>query len=93
MACAFKIKFWEMFSTPRCYDILSDNQYKMPNSNDGCTQFRAPTTCPTWNEGIDEDVKVLQWLTEHAGLTSECVSEIIKPFTKRQSENAINGMM
>ena len=64
----------------------------MPNSNDGCMQLRAPTACPEWNVGTDEDVKVLQWLSEHAGLTSECVSEVIKPFTKWQSENAINGM-
>ena len=45
-------------------------------------QLRAPTTCPRWNKGTDEDVKVLQWLSEHAGLTSECVSEVIEPFAK-----------
>ena len=91
MACAFKIKFWETFSTPRCYDILTDNQYKMPNSNDGCMWLRAPTACPKWNKGTDEDVKVLQWLSKHTGLTSECVSEVIELSTKQQSENAING--
>ena len=32
MAHAFKIKFWEMFSTPRYYDILTNNQYKMPTA-------------------------------------------------------------
>ena len=84
MACAFKIKFWETFSTPRCYDILTDNQYKMPNSNDGCMRLRAPTACPKWNEGTDED--------EHTGLTFECVSDIIKPFAKWQLEIAINGI-
>ena len=93
MAHAFKIKFWETFSTPGCYDILIDDQYKMPNSNDGCMRLRAPTACPEWNEGTDEDAKVLQWLSKHAGLTSECVSEVIKPFAKWQSENAISGMM
>ena len=36
MAHAFKIKFWETFSTPRYYDILTNGQYKLPNSNDGC---------------------------------------------------------
>ena len=54
-------------------------------------RLRAPTTCPEWNEGTDEDVKVLQWLSKHTGLTSECISEIIEPFAKQQSENAING--
>ena len=83
----------QQFSTPRCYDILTDNQYKMPNSNDGCMRLRAPTACPKWNKGTDEDIKVLQWLSEHAGLTSECVSEVIEPFAKRQLENAINGTM
>ena len=82
MAHAFKIKFWEMFSTPGCHDILTNNQYKMPNSNDGCMWLRAPTACPKWNEGTDEDTQVLQWLSKHAGLTSECVSEVIKLFTK-----------
>ena len=39
------------------------------------------------------DVKILQWLSIHAGLTSECVSEVIKPFIKWQVENAMTGMM
>ena len=39
MACAFKITFWEMFSTPRYYDILTISQYKIPNSSDGCMQL------------------------------------------------------
>ena len=80
MACAFKIKFWEMF---RYYDILTDRQYKMPNSNNGCMWLRAPIACPKWNEGTDEDTKILQWLSIHAGLTSECVSEVIEPFAKQ----------
>ena len=93
MAHAFKIKFWETFNIPGYYNILTDCQYKMPNSNDDCMQLRAPTTCPKWNKGTDEDVKVFQWLSEHAGLTSECVSEVIEPFAKQWLENAINGMM
>ena len=93
MAHAFKIKFWETFSTPRCYDILTNNRYKIPNSNDGCMWLRAPTACPKWNEGTDEDIKVLQWLSKHTGLTSECVSEVIEPFAKQQLENTINGTM
>ena len=52
MAHAFKIRFWEMFNAPRTYDILTDNQYKLPNSNDGCMRLRDPTTCPEWNEGM-----------------------------------------
>ena len=92
MAHAFKIKFWEMFSTPGYYDILTDSQYKMPNSNDGCMWLRAPTACPEWNKGTDGDTKVLQWLSIHAGLTSECVSEVIELFTKWQAENTTTGM-
>ena len=92
MAHAFKIKFWETFSTPRHYDILTGSQYKMANSNDGCMWLRAPTTCPKWNEGTDKDTKVLQWLSIHAGLTSECVSEVNEPFTKKQAENTTTGM-
>ena len=41
MAHAFKIRFWEMFSATGTYDILTDNQYKLPNSNDGCKIGRA----------------------------------------------------
>ena len=55
--------------------------------------LRAPTTCPKWNEGTDEDEKVLHWLSKNAGLTSECVTEVIKPFARRRSENAITGKM
>ena len=87
MARAFKIKFWEMFNIPGYYNILTDGRYKLPNSNDGCVWLRAPTTCPEWNEGTDKDVKILQWLSIHTGLTSECVSEVIEPFTKWQVEN------
>ena len=73
------------------YDILTDNQYKLPNSNDGCMQLRAPTAYPKWNEGMDKDEKVLHWLSKNSGLTSECITEVIKLFTRRQSENAITG--
>ena len=93
MAHAFKITFWEMINTPRYYDILTDGWYKLSNSNDGCMWLRAPTTCPEWNEGTDEDAKVLQWLSIHTGLTSECLSEVIEPFTKQQAENAMTGTM
>ena len=93
MARAFKIRFWETFNAPRTYDILTDNQYKLPNSNDGFMRLRAPTACPKWNEGTEEDDKVLHWLSQNAGLTSECVMEVIEPFTRRRLENAISGKM
>ena len=83
MACAFKIKFWDTFNIPGYYDILTFGQYKLPNSNDSCVWLRAPTTCPKWNKGTYEDVQVLQWLSKHTGLTSECVSEVIEPFAKQ----------
>ena len=70
-----------------------ENQYKLPNSNDGCMQLRAPTTCPEWNEGMEDDEKVLHWLSQNAGLTSECVAEVIEPFTRWRVENAISGKM
>ena len=92
MARAFRIRFWETFSTPGMYDILTDNQYKLPNSNDGCMQLRAPTACPEWNEGTDEDITVLHWLSKNAGLTSECVTEVIEPFARQILENTITGM-
>ena len=93
MACALRIRFWETFNAPGTYDILTENQYKLPNSNDGCMRLRAPTTCPKRNEGTDEDVIILHWLSKNAGLTSECVTEVIESFTRRQSENAITGKM
>ena len=86
-----RIRFWEMFNAPGTYDILTDNQYKLPNSNDGCMRLRAPTTCPEWNKGTDKDVIILHWLSKNSGLTFECVTEVIKPFARRRSENAISG--
>ena len=56
-------------------------------------QLRAPTTCPEWNEGTDEDITVLHWLSKNAGLTSECVTEVIELFARRRLENAITGKM
>ena len=93
MACAFRIRFWETFNAPGTYNILTDNQYKLPNSNDGCMRLRAPTACPKWNEGTEEDEKVLHWLSRNAGLTSECVIEVIELFARRRLENAISGKM
>ena len=75
------------------YDILTEHQYKLPNSNDGCMQLRAPTTCPEWNEGMDEDITVLHWLSKNASLTSECITEVIEPFTRWRSENVTMGAM
>ena len=40
---------------------------------------------------MEEDEKVLHWLSKNAGLTSECVTEVIELFARRQSENAISG--
>ena len=77
MAHVFRIRFWEMFNAPRTYDILTENQYKLPNSNDGCMQLRAPTAYPKWNKGTDEDIAVLHWLSKNAGFTSECITEVI----------------
>ena len=65
----------------------------MPHSNDGCMQLRAPTACPEWNKGTDEDIAVLHWLSKNAALTSECVTEVIKLFARRQSENTTTGVM
>ena len=71
-----------MFSTTGTYNILTDNQYKLPNSNDDCMQLRAPTACPKWNEGTEDDKKVLHWLTE-----------VIELFARQRVENAISGKM
>ena len=91
MARAFRIRFWETFNAPKMYDILTDNQYKLPNSNDGCMWLKAPTACPEWNKGTEENERVLHWLSRNAGLTSECITEVIEPFTRRWSENTILG--
>ena len=82
-----------MFSVTGTYDILMDNQYKLPNSNDGCMRLRAPTACPEWTEGMEDDEKILHWLSQNAGLTSECVTEVIEPFARQRSEIAISGKM
>ena len=55
-------------------------------------QLRAPTACPKWNEGTDKDIAVLHWLSKNAGLTSECVTEVIEPFARRQLENTTTGV-
>ena len=93
IAHAFRIRFWEMFSAPGTYDILTEHQYKIPNSNEGCMWLRAPTACPKWNEGTDEDITVLHWLSKNAGLTSECITEVIEPFARQRLENTTHGMM
>ena len=80
-----------MFSATGTYDILMDNEYKLPNSNDGCMRLRAPTACTEWTEGMENDEKVLHWLSQNSGLISECVTEVIKLFTRWQSENDISG--
>ena len=48
---------------------------------------------PEWNEGTEEDEKVLHWLSQNAGLTSECITEVIEPFARRRLENAISCKM
>ena len=53
--------------------------------------LRAPTACPECNEGMENDEKVLHWLSQNAGLTSEYVAEVIEPFARQRVENAISG--
>ena len=40
---------------------------------------------------MEDDEKILHWLSQNAGLTSECIAEVIEPFARRQLENAISG--
>ena len=54
-------------------------------------RLRAPTACPEWNKGTEEDEKILHWLSQNTGLTSECVAEVIEPFARQRLENAISG--
>ena len=54
-------------------------------------QLRAPTACPKWNEGTDEDITVLHWLSKNTGLTSECITEVIELFARQQLENTTHG--
>lgn len=91
MSHAFKNSFWEVFNTPGMYDILTESQYKVSNSSDGSMRLRMQTACPEWKEGADEDAKILIWLSVHAGLTSECATEVIEPFARRRFENQIHG--
>ena len=70
-----------------------ENQYKLPNSNDGCMRLRAPTACPEWTKGTEDGEKILHWLSQNAGLTSECITEVIELFARRRPENAISGKM
>ena len=63
-------------------ELDTEGQYNLPNSNDGCMQLRAPTACPECNKGTDKDITILKWLSIHAGLTSECVSEVIELFAR-----------
>ena len=41
---------------------------------------------------MDEDVIILHWLSKNAGLTSECVTEVIELFARWQSENVTTGV-
>ena len=42
---------------------------------------------------MDKDVIILHWLSKNASLTSECITEVIEPFTRRQLENTITSKM
>ena len=42
---------------------------------------------------MEDNEKILHWLSQNAGLTSECIAAVIKLFTRRRSENAISGKM
>ena len=42
---------------------------------------------------MDKDIAVLHWLSKNAGLTSECITEVIELFTRQRSENTTHGMM
>ena len=53
--------------------------------------FKAPTACPKWDKGTDKDIAVLHWLTKNAGLTSECITEVIKPLARQWLENTTHG--
>ena len=39
------------------------------------------------------DVIILHWLSKNAGLTSECITEVIELFARQQLENTTHGIM
>ena len=80
--------------------IVWDDQYGFSGSDSEPTsgqlsqkRKKGQAACPKWNEGTEEDEKVLHWLSQNTGLTCECIAEVIELFARRRLENAISGKM
>ena len=82
----FKIQFWKLFTLNDWFKILMNNVFCHNGSVNGCLQLSAHIKCPLLEADL-EPSSLIQWLGDNAGLTTQLVEEIVKPYASQCTEH------
>ena len=75
----FKLQFWKLFVLNDWFKILTNNSFSHKGSVNGCMRLNTHKKCPLLETDL-EPSPLTQWLRDNAGLTTQLVEEVIKPY-------------
>ena len=75
----FKTQLWKLFQLNNFFKILTNDVFHHNGSINDCLQLSAHKKCPPLDVNLEPSF-LTQWLRDNAGLTTQLVEEIIKPY-------------
>ena len=84
----FKTQFWKLFQLNNLFKISTNNMFHQEGSVNGCLWLSAWKKCPPLDANL-EQLALMQWLWDNAGLTTQLVEEVIKPYATQCTQNLL----
>ena len=76
----FKLQFWKLFALNDWFKILTNDSFSHKGNVNGCMRLNTHKKCPLLETDL-EPSSLTQWLGDNAGLTTQLVEEVVKPYT------------
>ena len=86
----FKLQFWKLFVLNDWFKILTNDSFSQKGSVNGCMQLNAHKKCLLLEMDL-EPSSLVQWLGNNAGLTTQLVEEVVKPYAAWHVEHLLLG--
>ena len=86
----FKLQFWKLFALNNWFKILTNDSFSHKGSINGCMWLNAHKKCPPLETDL-EPSSLAQWLGDNAGLTTQLVEEVVKPYASRRAKHLLAG--
>ena len=84
----FKLQFWKLFILNDWLKILTNDAFSHKDSVNGCMQLNAHKKCLPLDSDLEPSF-LTQWLGDNAGLTTQLVKEIIKPYASQHAKHLL----